>query len=182
MARPKTDDIDPHALAADLFRRLGGIDGMTRWAKNKQTLAYQLIANLMKQPASTTFNKLTVNVNEGEARRKLEDALMRMIDDRGKEHGAVYHGGVLIDDDPQLAVPRLEMRDVDHEPPDPRSQSPDPAPGSDFENLKSPKQGTLFEREPAATSTAEGKKNIACIQISPVCRRVQPLEKARTII
>jgi hypothetical protein len=106
--QPKEPDIDPRALAADLYRRLGGIDGMTRWAKNKQTLAYGLIANLLKQPASTTFNKVTIKVNEGEdARRKLEDAFMRVIESRKYENvdPAVFVNGE-----------RLEPLTIDHKP------------------------------------------------------------------
>jgi hypothetical protein len=117
MGRPKTDDIDPHTLARDLFHRLGGIDGMTRWAKNKQTLAYQLIANLMKQPASTTFNKVTIKVNDGEAaRRKLEDAFLQLIESRKYE-------GV----DPAVFINNERVIEhVSHTP-----ASPDPAPSTD---------------------------------------------------
>ena len=89
---------------------------MTRWAKNKQTLAYQLIANLMKQPASTTFNKVTIKVNDGEAaRHKLEAAFLQLIESRK------YEG------DPAVFINNERVIEhVSHTP-----ASPDPAPSTD---------------------------------------------------
>ena len=49
-----TPAIDPRALAADFFRKLGGMEGITKWGKSHRTLAYQLIAKLMAQPYSYT--------------------------------------------------------------------------------------------------------------------------------
>jgi hypothetical protein len=155
MARPKTADIDPHTLARDLFNRLGGIDGMTRWAKNKQTLAYQLIAHLMKQPASTTFNKVTIKVNDGEAaRRKLEDALLRQIDARrfdSVDPVVTVNGERIVDQSPVLTHDAVTR--------DPRPATDDAAPGSDFENLKSPNSGSPFDGSRVGATPGEGKKN-----------------------
>ena len=73
----KPTDIDPRAIAADFFRRLGGMAGMEKWGRTHRSLAYQLIAKLMAQPSTATFNKVTIKVtdrNGEEARAKLQDA------------------------------------------------------------------------------------------------------------
>jgi hypothetical protein len=88
----KTADIDPRAIAADFFRKLGGMEGMTKWGKTHRSLAYQLIAKLMAQPLVQTNNvNVAIADRDGEsARRKLEEFMMRQVDARGLETGAVY--------------------------------------------------------------------------------------------
>jgi hypothetical protein len=119
MTKPKTD-IDPRAIAADFFRKLGGMEGMTKWGKTHRSLAYQLIAKLMAQPlVQTNVNVNNVRVDGEDARRKIENALMRIIDARKAAVGdpAVYVDGERINDghfiehEPQAMAQRLGMRD-----------------------------------------------------------------------
>jgi hypothetical protein len=89
MTKPKTAigrsvaarDIDPRAIAADFFRKLGGMEGMTKWGRTHRSLAYQLIAKLLAQPL-VQVQQTNVTINEEATRRKFEDALMRIIDAR----------------------------------------------------------------------------------------------------
>ena len=129
MSRPpaKTADIDPRAIAADFFRKLGGMEGMTKWGKTHRSLAYQLIAKLMAQPlVQTNINVNNLNVDGEAARRKLETAFMGLIearkykagdpavyvnDERIIDHVPVTVDGVVIDNEPQAMVPRLGTRD-----------------------------------------------------------------------
>jgi hypothetical protein len=133
MSRPPAD-IDPRALATDFFKRLGGMQGMVKWGRTHRSLAYGLIAKLLAQPATATFNKVTIKVNDDNAaRRKLEDAFVRLIDAHGKETGAVYVDDELINPDyiehqPQAAVPRPVTPDAPPATADPRPQPPAPAP------------------------------------------------------
>ncbi|MGC1662515.1 MAG: hypothetical protein WA773_04115 [Bradyrhizobium sp.] len=163
MNRPPAD-IDPRALAADFFRKLGGMEGMTKWGKSHRSLAYQLIAKLMAQPqVVNNVNVANVAVADESARRKLEDAFLRLIDARKHHDGdhAVYVDGERLRDDGRIiehqpretdAAPRLSATAVDGE-----------APDSNSENLKSPNQGPLFSRGGVATtpggSTPAGGKN-----------------------
>jgi hypothetical protein len=148
---PATPDIDPRAIAAEFFRKLGGLEGMTKWGRTHRSLAYQLIAKLMAQPLVQTNIQFNNVKADGEAaRRKLEDALLRVIESRKYENvdPAVFVNGE-----------RLEPLTIDHKPlaVDPRLGTPDAAPGS-FENLKSAKKGPLFLGGGVATTPAEGKK------------------------
>jgi hypothetical protein len=127
MTKPKTD-IDPRAIAADFFRKLGGMDGMTKWGKTHRSLAYQLIAKLLAQPL--VQNSVTVNVkDDGEARAKLEDAFMRVIDARAISR----HDPAVYVDDVRLVDGQLQQ--IEHQPAEPRpanvvdvDTSPDPRP------------------------------------------------------
>jgi hypothetical protein len=101
-------DIDPRTIAMDLFRRLDGMAGMTKWGKTHRSLAYQLIAKLMAQPqVVTNVNVANVAVDGEAARRKLEDAFIRLIESQRASVGdpAVYVDGErLIEHDPRLAT------------------------------------------------------------------------------
>ena len=116
----KTTDIDPRVIAADFFRKLGGMEGMTKWGKSHRSLAYQLIAKLMAQPlVVSNVNVANVAVADQSARRKLEDAFLRLIDAR-KHH----------DSDPAVFVDGERL--IEHQP-----STADPPPATDGE-LPSP--------------------------------------------
>jgi hypothetical protein len=166
MSRPPADktDIDPRAIAADFFRRLGGMDGMTKWGRTHRSLAYQLIAKLMAQPATTTFNKVTIKVQDGEAaRRKLEDAFIRLIEsrERGDEYGTVIVNGEVIYRDPQPQAAIAAPVDPPLSTAGARRGTPDPAAATrdESESSKSPQKGPLSTQGSVATSQGETKKN-----------------------
>lgn len=141
-------DIDPRSIAADFFRRLGGMDGMTQWGKTHRSLAYQLISKLMAQPVTNfTSIKNTVNVDGEHARRQLETALMRVISAR-------KHDG-----DPAVYVDGERL--IEHQPAtrDTPPQAADPAPDSNYEMASSPKKGTVFSRGGVESTAAAGPKN-----------------------
>jgi hypothetical protein len=168
MNNKKIADIDPRAIAADFFRRLGGMEGMTKWGKTHRSLAYQLISKLMAQPMVQNNVAVSVNADDGEAgRRKLEDAFMRIIEARKASVGdpAVYvNGERLIEHQPQSLVPPPSAIDIqpstDAAPPG----TPDRrASGSNSEKLKSPNQGPLLpqggvDATPGAASPGGGTK------------------------
>jgi hypothetical protein len=138
MNKSKTD-IDPRAIAADFFRKLGGMDGMVKWGKTHRSLAYQLIAKLLAQPL--VQNSVTVNVrDDGEARAKLEQAFYSVIDARHKEHGAVFHDGERIIDH--------QPAQIEHQPAtvEPRPATADPQPAT----VDAVPQPVAASREPAA--------------------------------
>jgi hypothetical protein len=102
-------DIDPRSIAVDFFRKLGGMDGMTKWGKTHRSLAYNLIAKLLAQPQ--VQNNVAVNViHDGEAaRRKLEDAFLQLIESRkyeGVDPAVFINNQRIIDHQPQPADPR----------------------------------------------------------------------------
>jgi hypothetical protein len=133
-------DIDPRTIAVEFFRKLGGMEGMTKWGKTHRSLAYQLIAKLMAQPlVQTNVNVAVVDRDDNAARRKLEDAFLRLIDARKYE-------GV----DPAVYVNNERLIEGRIEP---------DAPGSNADNLKSPNSGSPFHGPRVDASTAEGKKN-----------------------
>jgi hypothetical protein len=76
----KPADIDPRSIAVDFFRKLGGMDGMTKWGKTHRSLAYNLIAKLLAQPTVQTVNVAVIS--EEATRAKLQDALLRQIEAR----------------------------------------------------------------------------------------------------
>jgi hypothetical protein len=134
MNKKAAADIDPRAIAADFFKRLGGMAGMTKWGKTHRSLAYQLIAKLMAQPQVVNNNVNVITERDGEsARRKLEDFMMRQINARGLATGAVYVNDMLINPDyiehePQAAGPRPVTADESPVTADPRPQPPASAP------------------------------------------------------
>jgi hypothetical protein len=140
MNKKTAADIDPRSIAVDFFRKLGGMEGMTKWGKTHRSLAYGLIAKLLAQPTVQTNVHVAV-INEEATRAKLQDALLRQIEARKYD-----------DVDPVVTV--NGERIVEHQ-----SLAAAPAPGSDFENLKSPIQGPLFDRGGVSTTPGEGKKN-----------------------
>jgi hypothetical protein len=165
MSRPSID-IDPRAIARDFYQKLGGMAGMVKWGKTHRSLAYQLIAKLMAQPMVQVTNN-NVNVNEEVARAKLHDAFVRVIAARKLSVGdpACYvndervidddkewikKGGVIIDG--RRLIEHQPVADV--EPP----QTPDPASGSNSENLKSPKSGSPFDGSRVGGAAAAGQK------------------------
>jgi hypothetical protein len=142
----KPDPIDPKTAFAEVFKRTGGIAGMTSWAKTHRTLFYGLFAKLISQPL--VQNNVAVNVNaDGEAaRRQLETAFMRVIEAR-KHDGdpAVYVDGERL----------IEHQPATREPP-PSTADHGDAPSK--ENLKSPQKGPLNGRGGVAEVTG-GDKN-----------------------
>jgi hypothetical protein len=167
----KLADLDPRAIAMDLFRRLDGMAGMTKWGKTHRSQAYQLIAKLMAQPIINNNNvQVTVDRGEGDARQKLEDAVMRIISARKLSIGdpAVYVDGKRLTDgyDYSAAVTINGERVIEHDPLGPRPatiastpQTPDaqrgPPDAVDLNNPKSPQKGPLFSRGGVATTPTE---------------------------
>jgi hypothetical protein len=92
-------DIDPRAIAADFFRKLGGMEGMAKWGKTHRSLAYQLIAKLMAQPlVQNNVNVANIAIDGEAVRRKLEDAIERMRESKKylSEDPAVYVNDMLV--------------------------------------------------------------------------------------
>jgi hypothetical protein len=136
-------DIDPRALAADFFRKLGGMDGMTKWGRTHRSLAYGLISKLLAQPTVQNNLAVSVNVNGEAARRKIEDELFRIIQSRKhfEDPAVVVDGERLIEHStrdgishtatPVTDEPRLNESLATHSRPvtaDPPPVSPDPRP------------------------------------------------------
>lgn len=95
MSRPPAD-IDPRTIAADFFKRLGGMAGMVKWGRTHRSLAYQLIAKLMAQPqVVNTVNVANVKIDGEAARAKLYDAFLHQIEARRTAVGdpAVFVNG-----------------------------------------------------------------------------------------
>jgi hypothetical protein len=145
-----TDDI-----SAKAFEKSGGLPALVKWikesARNRAAFYSWYIPSRLRQPL--VQNNVNVNIDrDGEgARRKLEDAFMRLIEARKYEDvdPAVYiNNERVIEHQPSAAVPRPAT-------PDPAVATVDQA---HVDDATSPKKGTVFEREPAATSSAEGKK------------------------
>jgi hypothetical protein len=89
MREKQPDPIDPKTAFAEVFKRLDGIKGMTSWAKTHRTLFYGLFAKLISQPLVQTNVNVKIADRDGEeARRKLEDAFMRLIETRNMDDGA----------------------------------------------------------------------------------------------
>jgi hypothetical protein len=174
MNKKLADNFDPRVIAADFFRRLGGMEGMTKWGKVHRSLAYQLIAKLMSQPlVQQNVNIANITHDDGEgARRKLEDAFMRLIESRKASVGdpAVYVNDMRLGDDGSLIEhhhsltrdpPPLAI-DIQPSSDDAQPATDDGMPGSRVdvplnESSTSPQQGTGFSREPAATGAGAGK-------------------------
>jgi hypothetical protein len=151
MSRPPAD-IDPRAIAADFFRKLGGMEGMTKWGRTHRSLAYQLIAKLMAQPlVQNNVNIGNLNVDDQSARRKLADAFMREIEARKNSVGdpAAFHGGERI----------VDGHIIEHQ--------PTAAPDSNSKNLKPPNSGSPFSRDGVATTPAGSTKNKNMYSIIP---------------
>jgi hypothetical protein len=120
MNKKTAADIDPRSIAVDFFRKLGGMDGMTKWGKTHRSHAYSLIAKLLAQPL---VQNVAVNViNDGEAaRRKLEDAFLQLIESRKYEgvdpavfiitSGSLSINRVMAFHIPHPRSPRLMQRD-----------------------------------------------------------------------
>jgi hypothetical protein len=106
-------DIDPRSIAVDFFRKLGGMEGMTKWGRTHRSHAYSLIAKLLAQPL---VQNVAVNVIDGEAaRRKLEDAFLQLIESRK------YEG---VDPAAFINGERLEPLTIDHRPGERFSHTP----------------------------------------------------------
>jgi hypothetical protein len=128
---------------------------MTKWGKTHRSLAYQLIAKLMAQPLVQNNNVNVAVVDDNAARRKLEDAFMRLIDARKYESvdPAVYvNNERVIDHKPQAAVPR--------------PQPSDPAHQAAADDAASPQKGPFSDRGgvstiPRETSPGGGQKKLA---------------------
>jgi hypothetical protein len=165
MNNKKIADIDPRSLAADLFHRIGGPVAMEKWGKTHRSLAYQLIAKLMAQPLIQNNVAVSVSADDGEAaRRKLETAMMRVINARklGISDGdpAVYVDGERVYDD----VPRLLTRDPPPSTDDiqPSTAGARPATmvdGDVSSDSKSAKKGTVFSGGGVETTAPAGQKN-----------------------
>jgi hypothetical protein len=174
----KTDIIDPRAIAADFFRRLGGMEGMTKWGKTHRSLAYQLISKLMAQPL-VQVQETNVTVDGAAARQHLEDALIRLIAARKASVGdpAVYVDGERVYDDghiiehqpatrdggpatdastPEAANARLGTPDAQPSTDVPPPGTPDR--GDDLDNPKSWQKGPLSKPGGVQTSTGAGEK------------------------
>jgi hypothetical protein len=154
MTKPKTD-IDPKAAVAEVFKRTGGIAGMTSWAKTHKTLFYNLYAKLISQPLVQNNVAVSVNADGEAARRKLETALMRLIDARKASVGdpAVYINGERLRDDGVT----IEQSPMLTHAADPRPATPDAV--VEPESSTSPKQGPLFSRGGVAATPGAGPKN-----------------------
>lgn len=138
----KPADIDPRSIAVDFFRKLGGMEGMTKWGKTHRSLAYNLIAKLLAQPTVQTVNVAVIN--EEATRAKLQDALLRQIDARRFDSvdPVVTVNGERIIDHQALAV-------------DPRSQPPDLTHQAASDDATSPQKGPVFSRGGVSTSSPE---------------------------
>jgi hypothetical protein len=161
MSRPKADNMDPRAIAMDLFKRLDGMAGMTKWGKTHRSLAYQLIAKLMAQPLVTNnVNIANITHDDGSARRKLEDAFMRIIAANKASVGdpAVYVNDMRLGDDGRL----IEHQPQPPVPPplaaDPRPATPDVASESKSASSGSPISRGGVDATPGATSPGGGTK------------------------
>jgi hypothetical protein len=171
MSRPhKTDDIDPRAIAAGLWRDLGGKTGIAKWGKSHRSLAYQLISKLMAQPlVQNNVNVRVDHVNEEQAKRHLEDAFLRIIAARQASVGdpAVYVDGERLTDahnyiehDPR---PATDASTPEAAEPRPAIDEPRPATGDAVdvslnESSKSPQKGPLSKPGGVQTSTGGGTK------------------------
>jgi hypothetical protein len=153
MAKSKFDITDLKALAIESFRRLGGIEEYVKWGRLHRTLYYtNSLPKLLAQPTVQTVNVAVIN--EEATRVKLQDALLRQIEARkfdDVDPVVTVNGERIIDQSPVLTHDAITR--------DTRPATADPAPGSDFENLKSPIQGPLFDRGGVSTTPGEGKKN-----------------------
>jgi hypothetical protein len=91
MTKPKTPEpVDPKLAFIEVFKRTGGIAGMTSWAKTHRTLFYSLFGKLISQPLVQTNITATVKVeSEDQLRASLEHALHRIIDARAGEQASV---------------------------------------------------------------------------------------------
>jgi hypothetical protein len=168
MSRPKTDDIDPRAIAASLWRDLGGKAGIAKWGKTHRSLAYQLISKLMAQPVVQVNNNNNVNVNSEQARAKFADALMRVIAARRAAVGdpAVYVDGERLTEprppDPAVYVNGqrlIESPWTDVVTPGTRDDGDaSGSSGSNSSELKSPKKGPLFSPGGDLTRAPAGAK------------------------
>jgi hypothetical protein len=98
MTKPKIPDpVDPKAVVTEVFRRTGGIKGMTAWSKSHKTLFYNLYSRLISQPP-VVVDARTVNVNEAERAglaQTLTDSLARII--KGRREDEERTGMVRID-------------------------------------------------------------------------------------
>jgi hypothetical protein len=163
----KIDVIDVTKINAEIFHRLGGIEGAVKYFKKHLSAFYPNVLKTQPQPMVQNNVAVSVSADDGEAaRRHLEDAMIRLIAARKASVGdpAVYVNGERLYDD----VPRLLTSDP---PPSTRDIQPatdDASPGtadrgdvSLNESSTSPKPGTGFSREPAAASPGGGKKKLA---------------------
>jgi hypothetical protein len=127
----KPADIDPRSIAVDFFRKLGGMEGMTKWGKTHRSLAYGLIAKLLAQPTVQTNVNVAV-INEEVARAKLQDALLRQIEARrfdSVDPVVTVNGERIIDGvsyTPASADPAPSTDATRPATPDPRSATADP--------------------------------------------------------
>jgi hypothetical protein len=148
MSRPKTADIiDPRAIAADFFRKLGGMEGMTKWGKTHRSLAYQLISKLLAQPIvvnNNTNNHVSIEAAGEAARLKIENEFIRLMEAQRASVGdpAAYHGGDRVVD---------HHLTIEHQP----QLSDDAAVSPLNESSKSWQKGPLLKPGGVATRPAE---------------------------
>lgn len=136
MTKPKTPDpVDPKLAFLEVFKRTGGIAGMTTWARTHRTVFYSLFGKLISQPVVQTNINNTVKFDEVQARAALAHAFHRIIDAKGKDTGAVYVDGERVYEDGQAPVTiEHAPQTIDGSPPSPAfakatadKPAPDPA-------------------------------------------------------
>jgi hypothetical protein len=123
-----TTDIEVRADYLNVYKKLGGVANLHKWARNHQTLFYGYLEKLLAKPQLVQTQTNNVNINtikaDGEAaRRKIQDALERMIDDRARPDRwldpAVYVDGKRIND-PAAYVNGVRVDDgpltIEHDP------------------------------------------------------------------
>jgi hypothetical protein len=142
----------------EIYDVLGGISGAVKYYKRHPSAFYPDYFKTPPQPL--VQNSVTVNVkNDGEARRHLENAFYRVIDERqkGSEDPAVYVDGERLRDPVYVDGERL----IEHQPAEPRPATPDAvvdAPDAvEHSDPKSPQQGPLSK--PGGVATTPGETN-----------------------
>ncbi|SHK94244.1 hypothetical protein [Bradyrhizobium lablabi] len=160
MTKPKTPEpVDPKLAFLEVFKRTGGIAGMTTWAKTHRTLFYSLFGKLISQPLVQTNINNTIKVDEVQARAALAHAFHRIIDSRELDKGAVYVDGERVYEDGQAPVT------IEHAPRPDLAQPPSPAPSP-------------ADIDPAQPSAAPQPDNVVNIDRKPFHPAARPPQAA----
>ena len=91
-------DVQKSILKA--YKDAGGDAGFSKWCKKHQTTLYDYYVKLMPQRVQSQVHVTHIDHDGEAARRKLEDAFIRLIEARKNSVGdpAVYHNGERIRD------------------------------------------------------------------------------------
>jgi hypothetical protein len=117
----KPEPVDPKAAFIEVFNRVGGIAGMTSWARTHRTLFYSLFGKLISQPVVQTNISTTVKINDDQLRATLTHAFARIVDARSGEQASV----VIDARANRNVVGKPQPQTIDGSPPSP---APSPAP------------------------------------------------------